>query len=120
VVKVEGKARVPNGVKDIVSKISFFHIYIYIGLIILFNYAKQGMPFFHYLEPWLSRSRANFIMFCFFKKKKKSGHMFWGAGRGSYWRPKILSDVALSLSVAHLGVSTGVWISLMGKIGLNG
>lgn len=33
----EGQARVPNGVKDIVSKISiFFHIYIYIGLIILF------------------------------------------------------------------------------------
>lgn len=45
-----GQARVPNGVKDIVSKISiFFHIYIYIGLIILFNYAKQGMPFFPFI-----------------------------------------------------------------------
>lgn len=31
-----GQAKVPNGVKDIVSKISIFHIYIYIGLIILF------------------------------------------------------------------------------------
>lgn len=27
----------------------FFHIYIYIGLIILFNYAKQGMPFFPFI-----------------------------------------------------------------------
>lgn len=48
-VRAEGQARVPNGVKDIVSKISVIHIYIYIGLIILFNYAKQGMPFFPFI-----------------------------------------------------------------------
>lgn len=114
-VKVKGQARVPNGVKDIVSKISFFfHIYIYIGLIILFNYAKQGMPFFRDLEPWLSLSRANFIIYLFLKEKKKKKKEWTRVLGGWPGRPGVLSDVALSLSVARLGVSTGVWISLMG------
>ena len=29
--------------------------------------------------------------------------MFWGAGRGIYWRPGVLSDVALSRSVSASG-----------------
>jgi len=86
---IEGQARVPNGVKDIVSKISicFFHIYIYIGLIILFNYAKRGMPVFPFiLSRGLSPEVEPTLLFIKIKKKKKkgrgkTGHVFGGLGK---------------------------------------
>lgn len=91
-VRAEGQARVPNGVKDIVSKISFFfHIYIYIGLIILFNYAKQGMPFFH-LSWALAFPRLSQHYYSLKKTTKKNGwtRFFFLGGRGhleASWSP---------------------------------
>ena len=67
------------------QKFSFFHIYIYIGLIILFNYAKQGMPFlpfnlilgFPEVEPTLLLIKKKEK-----KKKKKRLDTFLGLGGG--------------------------------------
>lgn len=69
---MDGQAKVPNGVKDIVSKISIFHIYIYIGVIILFNQAKQRNALFPVFRTvGFSLSSADFISCLFFKKNKR-------------------------------------------------
>lgn len=45
----EGQARVPNGVKDIVSKISIFsYIYLYRTNNSLLTMQSKGMPFFRF------------------------------------------------------------------------